>query len=337
MFAKKSVTSQLLLRKQLATLRMKENDTVAAHVNTFENLVRQLKVAGAKMEESDVLAQFFLTLPEKFDALVTALQSVDEDKLTLNKVKERMYLEETKFQERQKESESTIKAAFVSKSVEKKWDKPKFRGRCFKCNELGHKAHQCLKSDSGSDTKQKEKSKQGEARNVNIGSNAVSFMVYRNSNIYDCSKVRFYLDSGASDHLVKDKWCFESLKKLSEPFVINVAKDNQCISAMFGGEINGTSDRGVNVLMKDVYYIPDLRENLLSVRRLTKSGLEVRFQDNKALILRRNEVVATATQYGDLYEIIIEVKNKGSANVCNVEKVELWHKRLGHIGQTGFK
>uniref|UniRef100_A0A1Y1K192 Retrotransposon gag domain-containing protein n=1 Tax=Photinus pyralis TaxID=7054 RepID=A0A1Y1K192_PHOPY len=76
MFAKKSAVNQLLVRKQLARLRMGDDDKVTSHLVNFENLIRKLKSSGAEMEETDLLAQFFLTLPEKYDPLITALQNL---------------------------------------------------------------------------------------------------------------------------------------------------------------------------------------------------------------------------------------------------------------------
>ncbi|XP_073831640.1 uncharacterized protein [Musca autumnalis] len=124
-FAKKSVVNQLLLRKKLAKLRMNDSDSIVAHVLTFENLVRQLKLAGATMEDSDVLAQLFLTLPEKYDPLVTALQNMEGGKLDMNLVKERLIAEEIKLMDR---SDGVVddKTAFSTRKFVKK---KKFKGK----------------------------------------------------------------------------------------------------------------------------------------------------------------------------------------------------------------
>lgn len=68
-------------------MRMNDGDNVNAHIMAFENLIRPLKMAGATMEDADLLAQFFLTLPEKYGPLVTALQNVEDGKLTFNLLK----------------------------------------------------------------------------------------------------------------------------------------------------------------------------------------------------------------------------------------------------------
>ena len=47
---------------------------MATFLLKFENLVRKLKLAGAYLDENDVLTQLFPALPERYDLLVNALQ-----------------------------------------------------------------------------------------------------------------------------------------------------------------------------------------------------------------------------------------------------------------------
>ena len=49
-FAKKSLISQLLLRKELAKLRMNDGDAMATFLLKFEKLVRKLKLTGANLD-----------------------------------------------------------------------------------------------------------------------------------------------------------------------------------------------------------------------------------------------------------------------------------------------
>lgn len=117
------------------------------------------------------------------------------------------------------------------------------------------------------------------------------------------SKLVFKLDSGASDHLVNEKWCFYEYKQLQSPIVINVAKDNASLVADYSGKINGFSNKGVELFMKDVLYVPDLRDHLLSVRKLTCAGIDVKFCNDQALIIKDGEIIATAYSRHGLYEI----------------------------------
>lgn len=89
-FERKSFASQLLLRKQLLTLKYREGDDIIGHFLKFDTKIRELKSTGAKMEELDIVAHLLLTLPETYDNLVTALESMSQENLTLKFVKTRL-------------------------------------------------------------------------------------------------------------------------------------------------------------------------------------------------------------------------------------------------------
>lgn len=323
-FAKKSVVSQLLVRKQLAKLRMNEGETVSSHLMVFEKLLRELKVSGATLNDNDSIAQLFLTLPEKFDPLITSLQSLEDGKLTLNLVKERLLSEESKFSDRHVE-DLQEKTAFIGKKNQKKHYK--FQGKCTKCSKFGHKSKYCRQTETKS-----------EARSASsAATGGVCFMADRGSNFSNQqeSKIIFKLDSGASDHLTNDKKHLLDLVELKTNILINVAKEDQSLIAKYAGKIIGTSDKGVDLNMKDVLYCPELRDNLLSVRKLTSAGVEVKFCKSKAYMFKDGKIFATACLRNGLYEMEINI-SRAVANLCNTSKVQLWHKRLAHIGQHAF-
>ncbi|XP_055614676.1 uncharacterized protein LOC129761001 [Uranotaenia lowii] len=60
------------------------------------------------------------------------------------------------------------------------------------------------------------------------------------------------------------------------------------------GTIIGSSNTKVLVNMKDVLYIPDLRDNLMSVKKLAKAGISVLFSGTKATLKKDGMTVAVA-------------------------------------------
>ena len=71
------------------------------HLAEFDDLVRQLKTAGAKMETSNLVSQLFITSPSSYDPLVTALENMDDKDLSLEIVKHRLLGEESKRTDRE--------------------------------------------------------------------------------------------------------------------------------------------------------------------------------------------------------------------------------------------
>lgn len=44
--------------------------------------------------------------------------------------------------------------------------------------------------------------------------------------------------------------------------------------------------------ISEVYFVPDLKNNLLSVGHLLKKGYDIHFHDNTCMLSRRNQLVA---------------------------------------------
>lgn len=88
--------------------------------------------------------------------------------------------------------------------------------------------------------------------------------------------------------------------------------------------------------MNEVLLVPELRENLMSVKRLASAGVDVHFTGRAAILKHNGRTIATAFLRGSLYEIEINLEQR-TTNLCQVEDVNLWHKRLGHLSESGMK
>lgn len=89
-FERKSVAGYLLAKKQLLLMKYQEGDEMIEHFVMFDTKVRELKSKGAKLEELDIIVHLFITLPESYDGLVTALETISQDELTLEFVETRL-------------------------------------------------------------------------------------------------------------------------------------------------------------------------------------------------------------------------------------------------------
>lgn len=57
-FERKSNQTQTLIRKELACLKLQDGEDMNKHILKFESLVRDLKAAGAKPEDADLVFNF---------------------------------------------------------------------------------------------------------------------------------------------------------------------------------------------------------------------------------------------------------------------------------------
>lgn len=135
-FQQKSITSQLTLRLRLATLKFDGND-MNGHFAKFDSIVRELRLAGAKPEESDLIVSLFLTLPDSYESLVNAMDGMDESKLTLDYVKGRLldvFAKRNSGTKQTKSSEACAMQAKIPNIV------------CFNCGKKGHIKSRCRAS-----------------------------------------------------------------------------------------------------------------------------------------------------------------------------------------------
>lgn len=89
-YERKSISGQILLRRKLINMKYNENDNMNNYLLEFEKIVRKLKSIGAKPEEMDLICQLLVTLPDSFDPLVIALETLNPVMLTMEIVKSRL-------------------------------------------------------------------------------------------------------------------------------------------------------------------------------------------------------------------------------------------------------
>ena len=115
------------------------------------------------------------------------------------------------------------------------------------------------------------------------------------------------------------------------------------VEGIGSGTIKYGADPGkvVEISLQDVLHVPTLGCNLLSVKKLTKDGYKVNFEEQQCQILKNGELQATARMFSELYELktvektsaVNEAINTGHADNCQ----HSWHRRFGHRHPVAVK
>jgi len=303
-------------------LKFKDNEPLQDFFLLFDETVRSLKAAGGNLED-DVICYLLLSMPETYNVVVTAIETISSDKLTVNFVKGRLLDEELKRLGTSSQIEEQS-AAFEVKAL-----KPI---RCYACGELGHK-------NRSPKCKKRGNKKLFEAElvveNPDDDEDAVAFLV---DNKNGDETITWCLDSGASDHLVNTDAYFTQFDKLHSPIVIGVAKAGQDLKAFKKGQFEVfVENTKKKIVIKNVLFVPNLRKNLLSASAITNGGLSIQLNHDEAVVYGKNGLLFKGFKRGKLYEVEFKLITKLNAySICNNEQNMLWHRRYGHLGSESM-
>lgn len=139
-FERNTLANKLFLKRQYFTTKMKENQSLDAHLRNMKELTDKLATLGSAVEEEEQVVALLISLPPSYETLVTALEAKDDLSLT--------FLHQSLINEEQKRraSRGGVASRGIDRDAALNVDKVKsqpFKGKCFKCHRQGHKSSQC--------------------------------------------------------------------------------------------------------------------------------------------------------------------------------------------------
>lgn len=231
---------------------------------------------------------------------------------------------------------------------------------CYRCDKIGHFASECpdrlLKLQEACETKEEDTHvadrllmneivyiKEEDAHVVDrLLKNEVVFLNEKNvlpkefESGMDNDKV-WYLDNGASNHMTGNRSYFRAI---NETITGKVRfGDDSRIDIKGNGSILFISQDGEKKLLADVYYIPDLKSNIISFGQATEAGCDVRMQgDSLTLHDGGGNLIASARRSKNrLYKVLMEIVDTRCLQSMVDNKSARLHARLGHIGKESMK
>ena len=144
----------------------------------------------------------------------------------------------------------------------------------------------------------------------------------------------WYLDSGASKHMTHHRDWFEDITSVHGRHVVCANDATQDITGV--GHVPILLDgSGKKQYIRDVWYVPDLKKNLISVSSIAHDQhMLVEFQGSQCRIkdpIKGYAIVATGTYEKRLYKLDAQPYNQHAMAVSCVSQGDLWHARFGHV------
>ena len=154
------------------------------------------------------------------------------------------------------------------------------------------------------------------------------------------------VDSGASSHVTQRRELLMEYEQFEKPQKVWLG-DGRSVEAIRKGNIQFTMyfkmRQSKNVTMYNALYVPKLTCNLFSVRATAARGNSVSFGDTQCVVYdRHGKLLGNGSLIERLYYLNCDTpvpeEKVTIATGCQMEnKIDLWHRRTGHLNESQLK
>lgn len=320
-YSSRGISSQILSRKRLLTLKYTERNSLSDFYLEFDKLSRQLKESGADPSKDELICYLLIAMPPSYGNVVSAIETLNTDTMNMEFVRRRLLDEETKRKGLVENEEIT--EAFQAGKSHKKPEKKPFPFVCYNCGKRGHRKSECKFQKNRNRTSMNTETEEEE--NMSFLASEKNILLSSEGDL-----IEFICDSGATDHIVNQEVYLQEIETLLKPIEINTAKQNEKIVATKKGKI---IEKGLTI--KDVLLVPASRCNLLSVSKIETAGCTVKFEKSKISIYYKEKLIKEGKRERNLYKLQFKPeveKQAQKAYSISTEEYD-WHKKLGHASQ----
>eukprot|EP00794_Sanderia_malayensis_P002050 gene2050-biopygen1853 len=344
-FEKKSLSQKIFYRRKLYAAQMDKGGSMLDHVNYIKTLSEHLEAVGDSIAEKDLVIILVSSLPESYNYLITALETIAEERLTWDYVRDRLIHEHEKMQGGSMERKTS--EALFTKGSSYKGSRNAKKGVCFYCHKEGHYAKNCFKKKADQRKAGSKSSEESANRaEADIDSNpemetnemhglALTAHVGQSKHGDD-----WWIDSGATQHMTPDRNGMHNFVKFNTPKKVQLA-DNSVLFSYGKGDLRLVVYDGctkVDLKLSNVLYVPKIKKKLLSLPTITEKGAEVRFKDQSFTVIMNEEMYCIGHKSGKMFKLNVEPIHKAySCSVNQSDDINLWHNRLGHLGYDNVK
>ncbi|KAA0053129.1 integrase [Cucumis melo var. makuwa] len=361
------------LRSEFDCIKMKETETIEEFFNRILVIVNSLRSNGEEVGDQRVVEKILRSMPRKFEHIVVAIEeSKDLSTLSINSLMGSLQSHELRLKQFDVNPEEAFqmqtsfrggsrgrrgghgrrgggrnydnRSGANSENSQESFSLSRGRGsgsgrgfgrnqgggrgnfsqiQCFNCGKYGHFQADCwaLKNGVGNATMNMHKEQKKNDEGILFLACSVQ------DNVVEPT---WYLDSGCSNHMTGNRSIFVTL---DESFQSEVKTgDNTRLQVKGQGDILVKTKKGTK-RVTNVFYVPGLKHNLLSIGQLLQRGLKVSFE---------GDICAIKDQVGVLIAKVKMTANKMFPLNFTYGQIScfssilkdpswLWHFRYGHL------
>jgi transposase InsO family protein len=338
---------------------MKNKESVSYYISRVQMIVSQLRRNGEKLAENLVVEKVLRSLTDEFENIVCAIEeSKDLSTLTIDELAGSLMAHE----QRRKRKQETLKEAlevktslnnkssfeansemkqtqtsekgYIGRGGSSQGGRERGRGRggrgnkpdvdCYNYEKYEHYARDCWA----------EKKVKGKANYIEEKVDDVMMMAHNEPN--SGSKTVWYLDTGTSNHMSGHKNLFVEMEDIVGAVSFG---DASKVDVKGKGKVKFIQKNGSIKIIEDVYFIPEMKSNILSIGQLMEKRYKI-FSNGRSLNLedKTSRMVASVKMAPNrMFKLDLNSVQDRCLKVSLKNKNELWHLRFGHLGYVGLK
>ncbi|WJZ91107.1 hypothetical protein VitviT2T_010210 [Vitis vinifera] len=329
------------LRREFEVLQMKEGESVDEYFARTLTIANKMKIHGESMKQVVIIEKILRSMTSRFDYVVCSVEeSNDLDTLTIDELQSSLLVHEQRMNGHGRD-EQALKVTYDDKFAGRGGrGRGAFRGRgrgrgrqasnkaiveCYKCHQLGHFQYECPKWEKGAHYAELDEKEE------------MLLMSYVELNQSRKEDV-WFLDSGCSNHMCGNKLWFSDL---DEEFRQSVKLGNNSKMTVLGKGNIRMQVAGVTQVIIDVFYIPELRNNLLSVGQLQEKGVAILIQHEECRVYHPEKglIMQTSMSANRMFILPARVMLKSPTcfQITLEDNTHLWHCRYGHLSFKGLR
>ena len=355
-------TKKFVVGKFLEYL-MVDSKTVINQVQELQLILHDIHAEGMSLSESFQVAAIIEKLPPawrdfknylkhkrkemKLEELIVRLRIEEDNRNSEKKVgKQFMQSKANVVEHVHKPNNKKRKHASDGPSQSSKnGDNKRFKGKCYNCNKVGHRAVDCRikRKDQGSSSKKVAQANVTEWDKLSDGvANLNLSAVILEANLVGNTK-EWWVDTGATRHICSNKTMFTTYHVVTNGEQLYMG--NSSTSKVEGqGKVVLKMTSGKELTLNNVLHVPDIRKNLVSGSLLNKNGFRLVFESDKFVLTKSGVYVGKGYLSEGLFKLNVmtvvpvhAINNNNTSSAYLIESSHLWHGRLGHVNYDALR
>ena len=355
-------------RRKLFRAQCPDAGDVEEHLRQMRTFRSELHALGQELSDSDFSMTILTSLPDSWDAFIRAIDPTDlippargqPPKLSSAKLIARILQEDRRLKQRNEHTET----ALVSRGA-----RDDSRVTCFNCGRRGHRQDKCRAPPASADQRARiqqtirssrpntrpnphranvadaenpgaptrDESHTHEADGQVFGTVWVADDSAREDVALSAVSDAWYLDSGATVHICKDRIFFYNYTETPGKTVKGVGGHE--VPQLGRGTVpliprgRARDARLTNELtLTDVAHMPAATHNLISVSRITERGARITFHDDAVEIHAPDgTLLATGSKTGRLYRMDVDSGPERVLAAFQTRTWDEWHRIYAHL------